>query len=80
MTTKNGLQNLFLGNTHIIGPIQAPTSATAAGFRFSFGDATNTTTWTLSLGRLRYTNDGAFDPTVGVSTSSGNLVCMQNSL
>lgn len=80
MTTKNRTQNLYLEGTNILGPINAPADATAAAFKFAIGNTANSNTWTWALDQLKYTNDGAFDPTVGITTSSGNLVACQDTL
>lgn len=80
MTTKNGVQNLFLGGGNVLSSIQAPADATAAAFKFQMGDGSNSNTWNLDLDTLKYTNDGAYDPTVGVTTSSGNLAACQDTL
>jgi len=79
-TTKNGQQYLYLSGTKILGPIQALASAVAAKFLFVVGGAANYSPWSLPIDLLRYTNNGAYDPDTGISTSSGNLVCLRDEL
>lgn len=78
MTKASGAQTVYLSGTSVLGPVNAPADATAAAFKVKVGDADNDGTWSLCLDGLLYSNDGAFDPSAGVSTSSGNLACLND--
>lgn len=80
MTSKNGVANLYYNDTEIIHGVSCQTTAEQQAY-FQFGHSTNTAaTNTTTLDQLRYSVTGAHDPTVGVTTSSGNLACLRDEL